>query len=97
MVLLDTCSTIPFSITKIGRDKVRRRTGSETPLPKQVMLQLGSGTLTLQMNTNQGVSDFDFVFGRPLLCQLRAAIDYVDSTMTLTLNRKQFRLHLLTH
>ncbi len=97
MVLLDTCSTIPFSITKIGRDKVRRRTGSETPLPTRVMLQLGSGTLTLQMNTNHGVSDFDFVFGRPLLCQLRAAIDYVDSTLTFKLNRKQFSLDIFPH
>ncbi|XP_063846813.1 glutamic acid-rich protein-like [Scylla paramamosain] len=97
MVLLDTCSTIPFSITKIGRYNVRCRTGSETALPTRVILQFGSGTLTVQMNTNQGVSDFDFVFGRPLLCKLRAAIDYVDSTMTLKLNRKQFCLDIFPH
>ncbi len=98
-VVVDTGSKLTFCITQTGLDKVWRRTGTWTPPPGRVLLQFGRGadTMLQKMDTRRVRDWFDFVLGRALLCQLRAAIDYVDSTMTLMLNRKQFRLHLLTH
>ncbi|XP_063879512.1 trichohyalin-like [Scylla paramamosain] len=96
-VLVDTGTDIPFCITKTGLDKVRRRTDRWTLPPGRVRLQFDSGTDILRdIKNTQARSFFHFVLGRPLLYQLHAVIDYVDSSITLSLKRKQFRLNLLS-
>ena len=81
-VVVDTGTKLPFCITQTGMDKVRRMAGRWTPPPGRVSLQFGcdADTLLLKMDNRRVRDWFDFVFGRALLCGLRAAIDYADSS-----------------
>ncbi|MPC51562.1 hypothetical protein E2C01_045410 [Portunus trituberculatus] len=96
-VLVDTGADVPFCITKTGLDKVRSRTNQWTLPPGRVRLQFDDNTDTLRrIELNNVRAFFHFAIGRQLLYQLQAVIDYVDLSITFTINKKQFRLHLLS-
>ncbi|MPC75927.1 hypothetical protein E2C01_070327 [Portunus trituberculatus] len=95
MVLVDTGADMEFYITKTGLDKVRSRTNPWILPPKRVRLQFGNSIDTLQtIEFSNKSASFHFAMGRQLFHQWKAVIDYVDSSITFTINKKHFRLLL---
>ena len=95
-LLVDTGAGVPFCISKDGLDKVRTGTHKWIVPPRRVRLQLDRCSYTVQQVKVINVpAYFHFAIGRTLLYELNAAIDYVQSSITFTINRRHYRLTLL--